>query len=144
MVGPGGTMRVPASEGAVLMRVIRQLEGVLERGTVDPGSRGVIRQAIDRLAQLGYQVSRGYHRNPVGVSRRLFVRGERGERVALIGDAVDAIYYRHATDQQSYVHEFERPEQVRLWARELPAFSGETWRDLVIAHVRHEPLWDDF
>jgi hypothetical protein len=131
MLGPGGKMLVPESEGAVIMSVIRDIEQVLAHASMKEGPRHVLDRALDKLKALGYQVSHGYHRNP---PRPQF---EAGGAVRKLSDDVHELRYTHIDDGDNYKHEFGG--EVEMWA----VLAGSDRRILLI-HKRGEPLWEDF
>jgi hypothetical protein len=85
------------------------------------------------LKALLRQVERGYHRNPKEYGSRVSA----GRIVGQIGDDVHEIRYRHVDDGEFYKHEFNGEAEVFAVER-----NGK--RELLIAHRRGLPLWEDF
>lgn len=132
MLGPGGRIVEPKSEGTEIDRAIR----FIVQGSPD--------HAIRVLEGLRRQVTGGYHRNPAGLVvysnppvglRRRTLKGP--GVVGLIGTEVDAIYYRNA-DGQKYKHDFTDAKRVLMFAVER---GGQ--RDITVTHEDGKPLWEE-
>ena len=135
MLGSGGKIRVPLSETAELDKVIKMLRDEMDAGfTSDVGD--VIEKAVALLSRLRHQVAQGYHRNPLGHPTR-GLQFQAGTVIGQIGTDVHDIRYTHASDGKSYEHHFGG--DVEVWA-----VQRHNKRDLLLSHVRGEPLWDEF
>lgn len=125
MLGPGGRMRRPRSEGHVLERNIVRLREMLEH---QPNNEH-LRNVIADLSQLHAQVSAGYHANPANPYTPFRIVGE-------IGDDVHSVAYRHVKDGKLYKHDFKRGS-----ARVI-AVERHGKREILI--TGDVPLWDEF
>ena len=131
MLGPGGKLRIPVSESATLDSIIHMLESVLKSGRTD-----MVHPALNMARVLRDQAAGGYHRNP----GRTPIRGlqfQAGTVIGQIGTDVHDIRYTHASDGKSYEHHFGG--EVEVWG-----VQRNRKRDLLLTHVRGEPLWDEF
>lgn len=126
MMGRGGEVRVPKSESKELTKIFQILENIRFTELSDHSLRS-IREAMQRIKELGIQVSEGYHRNPYTPLRI----------VGTISDDVHTVAYRHAKDGKLYKHDFGEGN-AKLYAIER---HGK--RDLLISGG-NLPLWDDF
>lgn len=124
MLGSGGTMRRPRSEGHVLERNIEVLQQMLRH---QPNNE-TLRNVVADLTQLHRQVSQGYHRNPYTPFRV----------VGLMGDDVHSVAYHHAKERGLFKHDFQRG------SAQLYAVDRHGKRDLLITSVEGVPLWDEF
>lgn len=131
MLGPGGKLRRPRSEGSVLERNIELLEVVLreEHDSDLSGKRSIaIRNIIRDLTQLHAQVSAGYHHNPYTPFRV----------IGVIGEDVHSVAYKHAKDGKLYKHDF------RSGSAQVIAVERHGKKDLLITGIDGVPLWDEF
>ncbi len=124
MLGPGGTMRRPRSEGHVLERNIQ----ILERMARETNDNEELRNVIHDLKQLHSQVHAGYHHNPYAPFRV----------IGILGEDVHSVAYRHAEDGKLYKHDFKRG------SAQVVAVERHGKRDLLITGVDGVPLWDEF
>lgn len=122
MLGPGGKMRRPRSEGHVLERNIQTLKELLE---MQPGNHA-LQNVIRDLMQLHSQVSAGYHANPYTPFR---IVGE-------IGKDVHSIAYQHKKDGKLYKHDFKKGSAQAI------AVERHGKREILI--TGDVPLWDEF
>lgn len=137
MLGPGGELVEPVSEGAALGQFVRQLLHAVAKATEHPQfvteHRALLNEVNDvvvGLRQLQKQVERGYHRNP----KHKFLAGHAVERMS---GNVHELRYTHDEDGDNYKHDFRG--DVEMWA----VRRGDR-RDILLTHKRGQPLWEDF
>lgn len=134
MLGPGGKIVEPRSESAVIGFVL----SLLGEARLYVNDKKLLlhhlKDAQEELHKLKAQVEAGYHRNP---ALKHGARFSAGEVVGQIGDDVHDIRYRHVDDGKNYEHEFNGEAEV--WAVRR---NGK--RELLIAHSRGLPLWEEF
>ena len=119
MLGPGGRIVEPKSEGAEIARAIN----MLRQGRQD--------EAMHVLILLQQQVEDGYHRNP---PRAKF---DAGGAMFKMSDDVHELRYTHTDDGEDYKHPFEG--EVEMWA---VLAGGE--RRILLVHKQGKPLWEEF
>jgi hypothetical protein len=132
MLGPGGRIIVPESEGEVLVESVQKLMRVAGERGVNEWAHKELWSVIHDLKRLLEQVKQGYHRNP-------FHKGQfqAGTVIGKIGTDVHDIRYTHSSDGKSYEHHFGGEAEV--WA-----VQRNNKRELLISHVRGLPLWEEF
>lgn len=128
MLGPGGRMVEPKSEGTEIGRVL-SLIGDLRSKLLDGNAiqaESLLARIETTLERLHGQVSKGYHRNPYTPFRV----------VGVMGKDVHSVAYRHAKDGKLYKHDFKGGN-----ARVL-AVERHGKKELLI--TGDVPLWDEF
>lgn len=125
MLGPGGVIREPASESAVLADALQRLRRIAgHTPQMAPQVAADLRAVIDTLDALRAQVGQGFHRNPQVYKR-------------LMSHDVHEVKYQHATDRKPYVHAFGGG--VEMYAIER---GGR--RDILMTDAQGKPLWGDY
>lgn len=120
MVGAGGRIVRPQSEGAALTAAIQHIV------------HGDYREALDVLKRLREQVQAGYHRNPS--TSRLY------QPFRIVGPIAEDVYdirYRHHKNGKDYEHEFNGSASILAVMR-----HGK--KEMLITSDEGLPLWDEF
>lgn len=117
MLGAGGRFLRPVSEADALTAIIQHI------------THGDYREAIEVAKDLRRQVQAGYHANPRS-NPPFIIQG-------VIGKDVHDIRYQHQKDGKFYKHEFGGSVEVLAVVR-----NG--WKELLLVHKNHLPLWDEF
>jgi hypothetical protein len=151
MLGPGGRITTPQSEGSVIASAISDLERALPN-MVPRDQEGVrhaqrlVEKALRDLQALHAQVSSGYHRNPhmmilsnppLALARKY---GDLHGPIRVVGEIsgeAHAILYRHKDDRKPYEHAFEHPTS-------LLAITRAGHKDVLITSPDGSPIWQDF